>query len=407
MFANYLSLPRVVHLICLGSLINRAGSFVVIFLSIYASEQLGLGVTFATACIGVLGAGSMAGSVIGGYLADRLGRRPVMLFALFGSATILVVLSGVTNRWLFMLLVGAFALLADLYRPAASAMIADLVPVESRPHAFAWLYISINLGFAIAAPVGGFLSAYSFAWLFWLDAASLACFASIIWWFIPETIQHSKPTDVDSNADRPGSTFQLAGVERVLTDKTFLMFCLSTLLIMIVFVQGFSTLPIYIKQIGMTNTQFGALMSINGLLIVLLQLPMTHWLSRFEAMSVIIAGGLLIALGFGINAFGAGVGIVGLGICIWTLGEILQAPFKQSIVSDLAPVDLRASYMGLFSMCYATALTLGAPLGGELLSRFGPSILWGVVAVIACLAVLVYALIYQSIMRRVAAAVTQ
>ncbi|MEO1617984.1 MAG: MFS transporter [Planctomycetota bacterium] len=384
---------------CIGSLINRAGSFVVIFLSIYASEQLGLGVTFATACIGVLGGGAMLGSVIGGQLADRIGRRPVMLVALFGGAAMLVFLSGVTNRWLFMASVGLFSLLAHLYRPAASAMIADLVTVEARPHAFALHYISINLGFAIAAPLGGFLAAYSFTWLFWLDAASLALFACIIAAMIPETWSREQ-----QHAEEASERMTLGqAMSRMALDRTFLLFCFSTLLIMLVFVQGFSTLPIYMKQIGFSNAEFGALISINGIMIVLLQLPMTQWLSRFQAMGVIIAGGLLIAVGFGINSFGPSVGIIVVGICIWTLGEIMQAPFKQAIVSDLAPADLRASYMGLFSMCYATALTLGAPAGGELLSRFGPGTLWSVAAFVALLAVAVYISIYASIKQRLAA----
>ena len=103
MLRDYVQLPLPVRILCLGSLINRAGSFVLIFLAIYASEQLGFGVPFATACIGVLGLGSMAGSMLGGHLADRFGRRGVMLFALFGGALLLLLLGNVTNRWLFML----------------------------------------------------------------------------------------------------------------------------------------------------------------------------------------------------------------------------------------------------------------------------------------------------------------
>ncbi|WP_372896869.1 MFS transporter, partial [Stieleria sp.] len=189
MFRDYLQLPLPVRILCLGSLINRAGSFVLVFLSIYASEQLGFGVPFATACIGVLGLGSMAGSLLGGHLADKVGRRGVMLLALFGGAAILLLLSTVTNRWLFMLSVGVFALVADLYRPAAAAMIADLVSIDRRPHAFALMYISVNLGFAIAPPIGGLLAGYSFEWLFWIDAASMIAYGGIIALTIEETHQ--------------------------------------------------------------------------------------------------------------------------------------------------------------------------------------------------------------------------
>ena len=151
-----------VRVLCLGSLVNRAGSFVVIFLTVYVSEHLGFGVPFATLCMGVFGFGSMIGSMVGGQLADQLGRRIVMLLALFGGAAVLLLMGSITNPWLFMITVGVFGLVMDMYRPAASAMIADVVPAARRPHAFALMYISVNLGFAIAPIVGGFIAEYSF-----------------------------------------------------------------------------------------------------------------------------------------------------------------------------------------------------------------------------------------------------
>ena len=112
MIRDYLQLPLPVRILCAGSLVNRAGSFVLVFLTIYASEQLQYGVPFATACIGVLGLGSMAGSLAGGFLADRLGRRRVMLCSLFGAASLLLLLGVVTERWMFLTLVGIFALVS-------------------------------------------------------------------------------------------------------------------------------------------------------------------------------------------------------------------------------------------------------------------------------------------------------
>ena len=404
MLRDYVQLPLQVRILCLGSLINRAGSFVLIFMAIYASEQLGFGVPFATACIGVLGLGSMAGSMIGGHLADKFGRRGVMLFALFGGAAMLLLLSTVTNRWLFMLSVGIFALIADLYRPAASAMIADLVSIDRRPHAFALMYISINLGFAIAPPIGGLLAAYSFEWLFWLDAITMLVYGVIIVFAVNETRHRHDVAEEDSSAIVPSQPWSVA-FGKMMLDVPFLLFCLSTLLIALVFVQGLSTLPIYIRQMGYSNLQFGLLMSVNGVLIFLLQLPLTHWLSRFNAMNIVVVGGILISIGFGLTAFHSGVFFVGACIAIWTLGEILQAPFKQSIVTDMAPEDLRGSHLGLFSMCYASALMIGAPIGGEVLHRLGPTALWTGTFLIAMSAVTVYMLIHSTVTRRVAVAI--
>ena len=402
MLRDYIELPLPVRILCLGSLINRAGSFVLIFLTIYASEQMGFGVPFAAACMGVLGLGSMAGAMIGGQLADQIGRRRVMLIALFGGAALLLVIGSLENRWAFMATVGLFALVSDMYRPAASAMIADLVSVQRRPHAFALMYISINLGFAIAPPIGGLLAELSFQWLFWGDALTMLLYGGIILAMIRETL----PSHRDGESPEPVVPVNEAA-RRICADLPFLGFCLSSLLIALVFMQGMSTVPIYIRQSGFSNFQFGLLMSVNGLMIFLLQLPMTHWLSRFNAMSMVLLGGLLIAVGFGLNALHCSLIFLAATICIWTFGEILQAPFKQAIVSTLSPQDLRARYMGLFSMCYSSALTIGAPIGGAVLHRFGATTLWIGTFAVALAAVAVYAAIFRSITLRMTTAADQ
>ena len=412
MIRDYLDLPRPVHVLCIGSLINRAGSFVLVFLTIYASEKMGWGVSFAAACMGVFGLGSTVGTMWGGQLADQLGRRNTMLLALFGGAASLLLLSSLTNRWAFMLAVGLFAFVADMYRPAASAMIADHVPVHRRPHAFALMYISINLGFAIAPPIGGLLAEYSFAWLFWGDAITMVAYGCIILAVIPESRpqSHTRPdrtsqgvrendraiVDVDGNQ----ISFRDAA-SRIASDKTFVWLCVSCLLMALVFMQAVSTLPIYLRQSGFSNLEYGLLMSVNGIMIVVLQLPVTHWLSRFNAMSVVIVGGILIAIGFGLTAVSTNIAFIALTIAIWTSGEILQAPFKQSIVTDMAPPELRARYIGLFSVCYSSAMTIGAPIGGLVLSRWGPTALWLSTFAIALLAVSVYVAIRHSVTGRV------
>lgn len=410
MLRDYLDLPLPVRVLCLGSLVNRAGSFVLIFLTIYASEALGFGVGFATACMGVFGLGSMCGALLGGQLADQIGRRIVMLVAQIGGAALLLMLGSLESRWSFMTTIGLFAIVSDMYRPAAAAMIADQVDVNRRPHAFALMYIAINLGFAIAPPLGGFLAEFSFRWLFWGDAITMLLFGLFILAWIPESRPKRSAARVEPAAETglpvpPDSVAPLRhAIGRIAHDRPFLLLCLATLLIALVFTQGLSTLPICIRQQGFSNIQFGLLMSINGFLIFLLQLPLTHWLSRFNALSVVIAGGILIAVGFGMNVWQVGFAFIALTVAIWTVGEMFQAPFLHSIVTDLAPVELRARYLGMFNMCYASAMTLGAPIGGEVLGRFGPQTLWGGTFVIAITAVVVYLTIHGAITERTGAA---
>lgn len=398
---DYIELPLQVRILCLGALINRAGSFVLIYMTIYASETLGFGIAFATACMGVFGFGSMIGSFLGGQLADQWGRRLVMLLALFGGALILLVMGTVENRWAFMASVWLFAVVSDLYRPAASAMIADRVEPARRPHAFALMYISINLGFAIAPPLGGFLASYSFTWLFVGDALTMALFGLVIVFAIGES-RPAKTSPEEGGKEIP----MMTALRSIAGDTPFLLFCISTLLIELVFMQGLTTLPICIRQSGLSHAEFGILMSVNGIMIFLVQLPMTHWLARFSPMSVIIVGGVLISIGFGLNAFAEDVGhrvfaLFACTIAIWTSGEILQSPFKMAVVSDIAPIELRARYQGVFGVAFALALTVGAPTGGLILSQYGSRTLWSTAFCIATFAIVVYIAIRRSIEKRI------
>jgi MFS family permease len=370
MLREYWELPRPVRILCLGSLINRAGSFVIIFLTIYASEELGYGVGFASACVGVFGLGSMCGGIFGGQAADRIGRRAVMLLSLFGGAATLMAVGNAVDRWAFMASVGCFALVTDMYRPAASAMVADFVPVHRRPHAFALLYISMNLGFALAPPLGGLLAGISYQLLFYADALSMCLFGTIILLTIPESLGGRAV----ASAEAPITARRALAV--VSADRTFLLFCTATFLVATVLMQCMSTLPIYLRHSGLSHLQFGLLMSINGIMIFLLQLPVTHWLSRFPAMKIMTVGGLLIGIGFGLCAIPGGIGFFALTVMVWTSGEILQAPFYQAIVTDLAPQRLRASYLGIFGLSFSLALSIGAPLGGWVLRTHGAAALW-------------------------------
>ena len=398
--SEYVRLPRAVHVLCVGMLINRAGAFFTIFLTIYLSEELGFGVPFATFAMGVAGLGAMLGAICGGQLADQIGRRPVMLAAVFGSAVMLLVLSVISQRLPFLFAIFAFSFINDMYRPAGSAMIGDLVPADRSQHAFGLMFISINLGFAIAPTLGGMLADYSFRWLFWGDAITTASFGLMIVAFIRETKPVSTKHGNDKTDGAKTSTSALRAIKHISRDVTFLLFCLATLLNALMMTQAFSTLPITMLEHGYSKAEFGRMIAVNGVLIVLAQLPLTHLLGRFDRVTVIALGATLIAIGFGSNALGNSVAMVLLSIVIWTCGEMFQAPFMQAVVLDLAPKDLRARYQGVFSMCFALSVVVGAPLGGQILDRYGSSILWKIVFFVGLISASLYALLAAAICSR-------
>ena len=422
---SYTSLPPVVHLLCLGSFINRVGSFVMLFLTIYVSEQLQMGKPFASACVGMFGVGSVLSALVGGHVADTVGRRKTMLLALFGGSITLASLSLINNGWLFMATLFLFAFIVEMYRPASSAMIGDVASPPQRPLAFSLLFLSFNLGFAIAPQIGGWLANRSYTLLFLADAATTGLYGLVVLLFIHETRRPpdklKMPATAESEAAHAGDTPLAAAdalacteitsetgqippeislpkaIKIILRDSNFLLFSLSCLLTNIVFMQAFVTLPLALREKGFSELEFGRMICVNGLLIVLLQLPLTPLLNRLPQLHAMVCGQLLLAAGFGLTGLAQSAPQIVATIIIWTLGEICQAPFKPSIVTEMAPPHLRARYMGIFNMSYSASIAIGAPLGGWILNHWGPHVLWPGAGLCLLLTTTLYFIVFRKI----------
>lgn len=387
---QYAELPRAVHILCLGTLINRAGALVLPFMALYIQEKAGFGKQFATTALGFFGFGSLAASLVGGHLADRIGRRIVMLGSLIGGAVIILIFGSLTTKPSILIGLFAFAFVADMYRPAASAMISDLVEPQRRPHAFGLMYVSINLGFSIGPMIGGIVSEYSFQWLFWGDALTTSIYAAIILFLIRETLPSRTGALSDSSQalaenassdgpvadDAPEAAGRFDAILHILGNGPFVVFCLGMTLIGIVFHQSMSTLPIHLIDLGFSKRQYGLFIAMNGVLITFAQLPLTALLTRFNRSIVIVLGAVLTAIGFGATGIAVtSYHFVGT-VILWTVGEMMQSPFSQSIVGDLAPVRYRARYFGVFIMSFSSSMMIGPPIGGLILEHFGPKALW-------------------------------
>jgi MFS family permease len=375
MLREYLALPRTVHILCLGTLINRAGSFVILFLTFYLQERLQLGGLFATQAIGVFGLGTLLAAIVGGQLADTIGRRTVILLSLLGSGGVLLFFAKLSNPWAILAFTLVFAFLVDMYRPAVSAMISDVVELERRPHAYGLMYIAINVGAAIAPLVGGLLATQAFEYLFWGDAATSVAYAVIIAIFVPETLGRSREaaaaTDETSNPQSASAAYGY-----IIRDATFVRFCFGTLFLSFIYMQAMSTFPLYLRELSFGPEVYGKIIALNGLLVVLFQVPMTHLVNRFNRAKVIVLAALVTGIGFGLNGLASTPTVFAVIVVVWTAGELMQSPLVPSIVSDLAPPALRARYFGLLSMCYSGGNLIAAPLGGWVLVRFGGAWLW-------------------------------
>jgi MFS family permease len=390
MLRHYFNLPRAVHILCLGTFINRAGTFLIPFLTLYLTSQLHLGERFATRTMGLYGAGAIVAAIIGGQIADRFGRRTVMLISLFGGAVLMMLFSTLHQTAAIIVNVAALGIVGELYRPGASAMIGDLVSPAIRPHAFGLMYVSINLGFAIGPAIGGVLAVkYSFGWLFRADALTSAAYGVIVLLALRETLHLAMAERRTGDTGESRVSFTEAAAH-ILRDRPFLTLCAGNLLFAFTFMQSMSTFPLYLAEQGISTKTYGRLIALNGIMIVALQLPVTHWMARYERGLVIVVSALITGFGIGLTAFASSVWQYAATIIIWTFGEIMQASCLFAIAADLAPPKMRGRYMGVFGMSYSLAMTLGVPLGGEVLARFGGNFVWGGAFGCGCLSALLY-----------------
>lgn len=376
---SYLTLPRAVHILCAGILVNRAGTLLLPFLTLYLRGRLGLGIESATRIIAAYGAGSLVAAVVGGHLADRFGRKRVMVGSLVGGAVILWIFPLLNAAWLVAAGLFVFAMVGEMYRPATQAMIADVVEPERRPQAYAMVYVAINLGFTIAPVIGGLLAATHFRWLCRVDALTGAAFALILMLFVRETRPGAGGAAAAVATDHVGWRPALGVIAR---DRTMLAFCAGTLLLGLSFMQVASTFPLYLEQLGIGPKDYGRILAVNGLMIAFLQMPFSTLAARWRRDRMMVASGIVLGGGFFLNTFARTPLQFAAVVVVWTCGEMLNAVFAPTIVSELAPEAMRGRYMGALTMCFSSAALFGAPLGGLVLARGGGAALWTAVLLV-------------------------
>jgi len=361
-------LPRTFWLLWTGTLINRLGSFVVIFLAIYLTGERDFTQSQAGLVIGVYGLGGAIGTMTGGVLADRWGRRPTMLVAQSGAAALMLCLGlahGYAQIIVFAFLLGCFA---EGVRPAFSAMMIDVVPPADRVRAYSLNYWAINLGFATAAVGAGLAAQADYFLLFAVDAGSTLIVALITLLLLRET-RPARPVTATPARGGPG-------LRTVFADRVFVGFMLLNLGGIIVIFQHLSTLPIAMSADGLSPATYGWVIAVNGVMIVLGQLFVPKLIAGHDRSRVLAAATLIIGAGFGLVAFAGTAWFFALTVMIWTLGEMLQTPAMSALVAELSPAALRGRYQGVSSLAWSAGAALAPVLGGLTQQHAGDAALW-------------------------------
>lgn len=357
------ALPRAAWILFFGTFLNKFGGFVVPFLTLYLTSR-GYTVGQTSLAVASYGVGSLLASMLGGHLADQLGRRQTILLSMFSGAVTMMLLSQARGLPVVMALTALAGLTNEFYRPASTALLADIVQPGQRITAFAALRVSFNAGFAFGPATAGLLAGYGYFWLFAGDAATSALFGLVVLLALPR---------VGYNPQNNASWKEALRILR--QDRKFHQLLLANFAIALVFFQMASSFGLYVTHLGFSAAIYGAVVSLNGALIVFFELPLTRFTRRFPQRRVMAAGYILCASGFALNALARSVGGLVACMLVFTLGEMIAMPTSTAYLADLAPQHMRGRYMGVSGVTWALALITGPACGLKLFAT-SPTVYW-------------------------------
>jgi MFS family permease len=363
-------LGRSFWVLCTGAFINRAGTMVVPFMTLYLVSARGFSIVVAGEMLAGFGGGAIVAPLIGGALADRVGRRVTLLGSTLTTAAIMVALAYARLTALIVVLILLLGVTLEAPRPVTQALVADLVPEEDRARAYAALFWVSNLGFAAAMTSAGFLAQSAFTAIFWIDAGTGLLFGGLVWLFVPE--REGRLDSVRKNT---------SGYRVVVRDRTMLAFTAAVAVYYFVYLQSDSTLPLVMHRSGLPPHVYGLCMALNGVVICLAQPVLAPRLIGRDPGRVWAAGVAMVGVGFALTAIVSTTGGYLVSVTVWTFGEIFPAMVTGAIVARLAPEDLRGRYSGLYGLAVASGW-LTSSLGGTRLLSVSPLVLWGSCAVL-------------------------
>ncbi|GAB2686807.1 MFS transporter [Mucilaginibacter koreensis] len=372
-------------------LINRSGTMVIPFMTIYCTQQLHFSITQAGYIMALFGAGSIAGAFLGGRLTDKLGFYSVQLMALISGGLLYMLLG--YQKTFATLGIGTFILSVcnEAFRPANSAAIAHYSSPETTTRSYSLNRLAINLGWAFGGAVGGFLAAIDYHLLFWVDGCTNLFAALILIKVLPFSAVKTIKTQVKAIADEMRSPYQ---------DRTYLMFIALIVLYAACFFQMFTLQPEFFKtQWHLSERVIGALMGFNGLLIALIEMPLVYYMDGKKHPLIYIAlGTVVIGIGYAVqNVLPAGIVVAVISIILLSVGEIISMPFMNSFwVARTTPAN-RGQYAALYTMAWSLAPIVAPTIGSQLVLHASYSALWYVVGTACCAGALGTLALYRSI----------
>jgi predicted MFS family arabinose efflux permease len=382
---SYRGIPRIIWYISIVSLVNRCGAFVISFLALYMTKELGFPLEETGYVLTCFGVGALCGAFAGGKLTDQLGYRPVQFWSLLLSGVVLLLMVLVRDIWMMGVAVFAMSFTSEVFRPANSVAMAQHCEPETRTRSISLYRMAVNLGWTLAPALGGMLVAFGWEWLFWVDGLTCIAAALTLAWLIP-----LKPKVLPEGENAPEVAVTNQNTLSPYRDRHFVFFTLLTMLGAIVFMQILWTIPLFWeKSYGWSEAKIGRVLALNGLLVFLVEMPLVHRLEgRAANLGYVRLGLILYAIAFAACLLPAGLAAAMVFTVVISFGEMFVMPFSSNFVFGRSEGSKQGQYMALYTMAYSVANIIAPFLGTQIIATWGYSVLWSLVAFLALITLL-------------------
>lgn len=364
--SSFANIQSNIWILSVAMFINRSGSMVLLFTSLYLTRELHFTIAEAGVALSFYGIGSVLGSYAGGWLTDRKNFFDIMLFSLISSGLILLLLLITKTPFQISLVIFFYAFTADIFRPANSKAIASYSIPANRTRSVSLVRLAVNLGFSIGPATGGFVALYlGYKWLFLIDACTSFAAAIMLFFYLPRYTDETKNDESTTLSDNRTSAYR---------DVPYLFFIVFVALYGMSFFQLFASVPQYFNKVCHYNEDvIGLLLALNGLLVVVIEMPFVAFLEKKQKIfPFIILGTLCIPVAFSLLIFGKGMMFFAiLYTLIITFSEIFAMPFMMNYALSRPGKERQGQYSALYSISYGLANIVAPLIGLGIAGKYG------------------------------------
>jgi len=381
-------------------LILWMGRFVTSFLSMYLVSDMHVSAGVAGTIVSMYGFGGIFGCLYGGALSDRFGRPAMIVIGNLGSAAMLVLLAFIGNPWIMAIALLVYGAISSMPTPAVAAYVSDVVPFRKQKRAYSLQTWAANFGFAIGPIIANQLVKISYALMFYAEAAVLVFATILMIVFFKEVGLGKRPRGEVAPARASQAAESAAGnavehavkqtgesqrpqrfsvwrsYRRACADGALMSMVVLMFLYTLAYYQIVSGLPISMTQIGLGTDEYSSLLTINGGLLCLLQIPAIGLFQRMSNTRVLVLGMSITAVGYAFQIGANSWVAFAIATVLWTLGELGTFPIAATTVANIAPKDVRGTYQGLYNLVWSLSNAFSPLVGGWILNAFGSRVLW-------------------------------